>query len=570
LNRKAALARPFSFGRSLLLISQVILKPIGGDMRSIYLRAPVDAFSNSRQCKSFALMLSAAASVPALLIGASGAAAADLSVQDDVPAIVSHRSGSWAGFYLGASAGWSGADNSPANPFVAAAGAAGAPGGVVGLDTGGAGGAGGSAGGIGDFGDDDALVGLHLGYNWQTGAVVYGVEGDISAHGSLHDLLASLRGRIGYATPRTLFYATAGLAYLSVDGDARSVTEGGGTGGAGGAGGGGVAVGGGGGGGGAIGDVAFAYEDEGDVGFVGGVGVEYKLSSAVSIGLEGLYYTFGDQANPGIDTDFFTVRGRLTMHLQADAEEDSLANGFATVSVANWTGFYVGAHAGALVQASDDSIDEVEAAAGADGTGGGAGVGIGAGGGGGGGGGAGAAIALLDDDLGFMGGLHLGYNWQQNRWVFGLEADASLSDGEKYHYLASGRLRLGYTTGSYLIYGTAGVAFAGVEQFSDLFAEAGGAGGAGGPSPGGAGGAGGAGGDAGFSQNDDDLVGFVVGAGIDAKLTDRVTLGVEGLYYAFDEGDAAGLPAGASNDADVFVLRSRLSYSLTPYADPLE
>jgi opacity protein-like surface antigen len=159
-----------------------------------------------------------------------------------------------------------------------------------------------------------------------------------------------------------------------------------------------------------------------------------------------------------------------------------------------------------------------------------------------------------------------------------VEGDASFSDKDKYDYLASARARIGYAHGSYLFYATGGVAFAGYNGFSGIFANDG-ENGDSGTSPSlfppslGQGGDGGAGGSAGAVSNSDDLVGFVVGAGVDAKLTDRITLGLEGLYYGFDVDDkkVSGDSAfNGSDDADVFVLRSRISYSLTPEVEALK
>lgn len=530
------------------------------------------------KAKSLALAFCAATSIPALLAGS--ASAADLSYKDERPAIVSYGGGGWSGFYFGVNAGWSNADNDAANPFIADAGGAGGAGGFVDANNfGGDGGDGGNAGGIGDFDGNDGLVGLHLGYNWQAGNLVYGVEGDIGAYGSLHDLLGTLRGRIGFASPRTLFYATAGLAYLSVGGDDRSVLVGGETGGNGGDGGddgNGLdaedgAGGGGGGGGGAIGNVRFSRDDDSEVGFVGGLGIEHKLSDGVSLGVEGLYYTFDDELSSGLESDFFTIRARLTMHLQGH-RDGSAKDSFSNVSLARWSGFYIGGHAGALVETSDDSIDDVDAANGQDGQNGQNGVGDG-GGGGGGGGATGAAVARLDDDLSFLGGIHAGYNFQSGQAVYGVEGDASFGEGDKYGYLASVRARLGYASGSYLFYATAGVAFAGIEQDTSLFANAGNDGADGGNGPNGAGGAGGAGGTAGSEGVDDDLVGFVVGAGVETKVNDRLSLGFEGLYYGF-EGDTKDVEGDSTfiggDDNDVFVLRGRVSYSLTPAYETLK
>ena len=84
------------------------------------------------------------------------------------------------------------------------------------------------------FGDGDGVLGGgQLGYNWQSGRVVYGVEADFAvssieeevsacsafacarASASL-DWLATFRGRVGYLIdPRILAYATAGFGVAS-------------------------------------------------------------------------------------------------------------------------------------------------------------------------------------------------------------------------------------------------------------------------------------------------------------------------------------------------------------------
>jgi outer membrane immunogenic protein len=86
--------------------------------------------------------------------------------------------------------------------------------------------------GTGNFNINGGLVGGTLGANFQTGAFVFGIEGDgdwSDIRGSLsgtaavcgagactfetaNDWLATLRGRIGFALDRTLIYATGGGA----------------------------------------------------------------------------------------------------------------------------------------------------------------------------------------------------------------------------------------------------------------------------------------------------------------------------------------------------------------------
>jgi opacity protein-like surface antigen len=470
-----------------------------------------------------------------------------------------------------------GADND-LSPFTDGGGGGGDGGDGAAVDPGigGIGGAGGDAFLVdADTTYSDALVGLHVGYNWQRDNRVYGIEADIDANETLDTLLGSVRVRLGHATDRTLFYVTAGLAYVDV-GDSISNVFVGGDGGDGGAGGAaGITA------NGVVSDpgtgvVTLTREGASAIGFVGGAGVEYRLTNQIGLGIEGLYYTFGDDyLGIAEDGDFFTVRARLTMHLNRDQEMDSLKD--SQPVLAHWGGWYMGAHAGAAFDASDDSIDSVDANAGGDGGDGTDGIGNGGGGGGGGGAG-GSAVARLDQDLSFVGGVNLGYNIQRGSMVYGLESDISFENEEKYSYLSSVRARLGYASGAYLFYATAGVAFARLESHGGIFAGDGADGTDGGDALDGAGGVGGAGGVAGTLGGDpEDVVGYVVGVGVDARLSDRVSLGFEGLYYNFDgDGDGGAIPAGAAasftddDDDSVFVLRGRLSYHLSTTPEPLK
>src|SRR5262245_16387963 len=89
------------------------------------------------------------------------------------------------------------------------------------------------------FGDGDGVLGGgQVGYNWQSGRIVYGIEADFAAssieetatacmgslcaHASASlDWFATVRGRIGYLIdPRILAYATAGIGIASWSADA--------------------------------------------------------------------------------------------------------------------------------------------------------------------------------------------------------------------------------------------------------------------------------------------------------------------------------------------------------------
>jgi outer membrane immunogenic protein len=126
-----------------------------------------------------------------------------------------------------------------------------------------------------------------------------------------------------------------------------------------------------------------------------------------------------------------------------------------------------------------------------------------------------------DGDTIFLGGVHAGYNWQKHGpWIFGVEADVSF--GDDIDYLASIRARLGVAYDALLIYATGGAAFIGFED--------------------------------GFGDSDNDT-GWVTGLGADYKVAPNMSVGLEGLYYMFDEDDFG-------NDEDFWVVRARLSYHL--------
>ncbi len=473
---------------------------------------------------------------------------------------------------------------------------------------GGQGGDGGAGGRVtGDGGDDDGFVGgIHMGYNWQRGDLVFGVEGDVSFDGALDNYLASLRGRIGLARNDTFFYITGGLAIRNGgDSDAVGLATNGGAGGHGGQNDDGIddgtaeighpaiygGLGGNGGSGGTPTTSGFGGKTGNDTGFVAGGGVEYMLSSNVSAGLEGLHYFFDD------DRDITVLRARLTYHLNGGVHE-SFKDSYLSASITNWSGFYAGVNTG-FGFGNGKRVDSVKTANGGDGTGGTKGAegninkpsvccslpvsdGIDdPGGAGGGGGGGSAALISLKDDGGALGGVHLGYNWQSGARVFGVEGDANLADQNFRDYLASVRVRLGHSFDQVLVYGTAGVAFGrssdGITSVSVSSGNNGLDGGNGkfendpsyiDPVHGDKGGTGGEGGEGGLASvtrgGSDDKVGFVVGGGFEVKLNDRTSLGVEGLYYGFD-GDGSSSTSTSytsSDDMSTAVVRGRLTYHL--------
>jgi outer membrane immunogenic protein len=145
-------------------------------------------------------LLLAGASV--LALGAVSASAADLPARmpAKAPAYVAPMAYSWTGFYLGLNGGYG---------FGRGEFTGGLPSG--GFDAGG------------------GLFGGTIGYNWQTGPLVFGLEGDIDWSGMKgsgtcgglscsvrNDYLATIRGRLGYAIDRWMPYITGGAAIGNV------------------------------------------------------------------------------------------------------------------------------------------------------------------------------------------------------------------------------------------------------------------------------------------------------------------------------------------------------------------
>ena len=83
------------------------------------------------------------------------------------------------------------------------------------------------------FNIDGGMVGGTIGYNWQNGPAVFGIETDLSwsdIHGRSHaavcpdgckttnSWLGTTRGRLGYAIDRWMPYVTGGVAYGDIKG----------------------------------------------------------------------------------------------------------------------------------------------------------------------------------------------------------------------------------------------------------------------------------------------------------------------------------------------------------------
>jgi outer membrane immunogenic protein len=301
------------------------------------------------------------------------------------------------------------------------------------------------------------LVGGTVGYNFQTGAWVYGVEGDLSfvdAAGGVNDALPVFnptsfvtthehwlgtgRGRLGWATPaNVLLYATGGFAVAGVE---ATITH----------------------------PTAELTDTNTRWGWTVGAGAEAMLAPHWSAKAEYLYVnlqsasyfpqaqvpTFIPRSDVPLDQHVF--RFGLDYHF-AGAVPGAMAAAAmiakAPVAAPNWAGFYLGVEAGGGFGNSNH-------------VGGGPTFGPTT---------HGYRIA------GALAGGTVGYNLQSGPWVYGLEGDFAWTDlrGQANevppfnsaavavtheHWLGTGRARLGWTTPqNVLLYATGGVAAASVE-----------------------------------------------------------------------------------------------------------
>jgi outer membrane immunogenic protein len=303
----------------------------------------------------------------------------------------------------------------------------------------------------GDF-DQNGFAGLaggQLGYNYRTGNVVYGLEGDWSwtGYGQERDFdsedsyvnsqmnwLATVRGRLGLAAGNAMAYVTAGVAFADLEYCASDITR--------------------------VDRCAGTSVDSAEwsgvsPGLVAGTGVEAAFAGNWSVKGEYLFvqmdtenveYNRDDKDDVDFSARAHLVRLGLNYHLNAieDAaagEEDS------------WTGLYAGLHGGPgsfTGMATDWNYD------------------------------------IFNDPDGdvdqnsFAGvfGAQLGYNYQHGNAVFGLEGDWALTsysqdrefsndeDENEYYvksemnWLATLRARLGVASGNTMAYVTAGLALA--------------------------------------------------------------------------------------------------------------
>lgn len=220
----------------------------------------------------------------------------------------------------------------------------------------------------------------------------------------------------------------------------------------------------------------------------------------------------GWRGTPAYGTPYTAYKAGLWDVGDRPLERQYAAPADAPVSM-DWSGLYAGAHLGASLGTIDVS-------------------------------GIGSADASIAE---FSGGLQAGYNFHSGKLVGGLEIDATWlgSDGDTTRigarslttssdWLSSARLRLGYASGDWLYYATAGVAL------GDVTLETTGGG---------------------FTDSSSEtMVGYAIGGGLEYKLTESMSARVEAIYYGFGDEQVDTSLGRADVDASITTVRAGLTY----------
>ena len=427
-------------------------------------------------------------------------------------------------------------------------------------------------------GPDGAVFGGQIGYNWQAGNWVIGVEGDFSGVGmsGLHsqpvqhnqalfgpippggtsfmrqdiNWLASARARLGYTWGPSLLYVTGGAAWADVEYRADANPTG------------------------IFTDCCAFPASFGNTrsGWTVGGGFEQMITGNWTVRGEYLYYSFdgaavtvpmtGAAPFPAsatytfADLNLHVVRVGVNYKFGADTAYHAMAADLPAYKapprpspvMPTWAGFYVGAHAGwgwGDASATASSSAPVGALPGIS-----------------------SVFVPANYDVGTDGavfGGQIGYNWQAGNWVIGVEGDFSgtgmsgfqsqavtlnpllefgLTGGTSFmsqdiNWLASARARLGYAWGPSLLYVTGGAAWADIDYRADA-------------NP------------AGFLSGccafpasfGNTQSGWTVGGGFEHMITANWTVRGEYLYYSFD-GATGTAPVKITNDA----ISSKATYA---------
>jgi outer membrane immunogenic protein len=209
-----------------------------------------------------------------------------------------------------------------------------------------------------------------------------------------------------------------------------------------------------------------------------------------------------------------------------------------------WTGFYIGVNAGgAFRPSSNDGFNDAVFFGGA----------------------APFALGNRNNSAGFIGGGQVGYNWQINNFVLGIEGDGQalvgsnknnstfgfVGNGNTTSFLGTVRGRAGVAFERFLVYGTAGVAFGGSNNNwpNTIIGNIGGV-----PTF--------------FTANNgsDTRVGYAVGAGVEYAFLDHWSVKVEYLFADLGRNDRSYIALGGlagfnfKESEQNHVLRAGLNY----------
>jgi outer membrane immunogenic protein len=156
-----------------------------------------------------------------------------------------------------------------------------------------------------DFGAHGLLGGAHIGFNWQTGNIVLGIEGelgrlDVDADKTLFrpfndqdfgavqfDWYATLTGRLGYSTDRALYYVKGGFAFARAEFTAADIDSS------------------------AIYAGSLVQSSELLRGWALGAGWEYAISRQLSLKVEYLYMDFASETARSPDGDIYEHDAKL-------------------------------------------------------------------------------------------------------------------------------------------------------------------------------------------------------------------------------------------------------------------
>lgn len=132
------------------------------------------------------------------------------------------------------------------------------------------------------------LYGAHIGYNYDFGSLVIGAEVDYNLADVLIDdlgvsdgddaaltSLAHLKARVGYDLGSALVYGVAGMASATIENGS---------------------------------------EIDQDIGYFAGAGLDYRVNSDWTLGVEYLYHTFNEFNDDPIDVELHTIHARASFH----------------------------------------------------------------------------------------------------------------------------------------------------------------------------------------------------------------------------------------------------------------